>query len=45
MASSSFLLAAAVAATTYCPSMVERVQLLPSIVGKTVVVGSGEYFG
>jgi hypothetical protein len=37
-ASSSFLLAAAAG----CPSMVERLELLPGIVGKMVVVGYGE---
>jgi hypothetical protein len=44
VASSSFLLAvvAVVAAVAYCLSMVERLELLPNMVSKTVVVGGGE---
>jgi hypothetical protein len=47
MASSSFLLAAeaaavaAMAAAAYCALMVERLELLPGIVGKMVVVRGG----
>jgi hypothetical protein len=43
VALSSFLLATvAAAAAACCPSTVERLDFLPGIVGKTVVVGDGE---
>jgi hypothetical protein len=36
---------AVVATAACCPSTAERLELLPDMVGKTVVVGSGEPYG